>query len=498
MALNINPGTLGYLNLEGFVTREEIDINHLSQTFIGGGQAGGKISAELVRCGYYANLYNTCKTDLEDIKKILEKINGADYDIIRLKGYDGASKDREIGLKAIQDNSNLLKEKLINNEKIANSDFTWIVVGLGGGTGNGSVGTISQIVSILMKGEKRYKRRTDANNNIIHEGYPTVGIIAAIPDKNSTYKIKLNSALALREIEILQEKGLIGAVLLIDNDKLINDFIEKNKKRPQNIDWVTYGNTTVAQLLTEISLLSSLPGTETLDKSEILDIWSTPSFLTIGKSKLPPNWLEEYKERSNIGNEDDQEVINRFIRECFDKQNVFADGFDFSTAIKGSLAVLAPSRNKVISTIQSVMMKRALSAVLQSPFLEQIHYGIIQNNITGSFKNPKSADKVKEAIVYTMCATKNLPKRISKMTEEALKSKEIRDKKLQENNLDTVTGLVGNKLLENEGSNKNKIINNWDLNSILEGKLYNHAENEKQEKQRKLSAEEQLDKILGL
>ena len=212
MALNINPGTLGYLNLEGFVTREEIDINHLSQTFIGGGQAGGKISAELVRCGYYANLYNTCKTDLEDIKKILEKINGADYDIIRLKGYDGASKDREIGLKAIQDNSNLLKEKLINNEKIANSDFTWIVVGLGGGTGNGSVGTISQIVSILMKGEKRYKRRTDANNNIIHEGYPTVGIIAAIPDKNSTYKIKLNSALALREIEILQEKGLIGAV----------------------------------------------------------------------------------------------------------------------------------------------------------------------------------------------------------------------------------------------------------------------------------------------
>lgn len=281
MALKRSQETSKHLDFAGFITREEAGINHLSQTFVVAGQAGCKMIAEFIHYGHYASLYDSCKQDLDDVENSLRGIPKEKYNIVRLAGYDDVCKDKEIGLRAIQDNVGIIKEKFISDTRIQNSDFTWIVVSLGEGIGSGSIGIISQIVSYLMRMEQRYKRHINhSSGKVIHHGFPTTGIIAAIPEQDATYMVKLSAVLALKEIEKLQQNNLIGTVLVIDNDKLINDFIKKPSrinKESKNTDWVTFENTT-AQLLTEIAALTSLQGREILSKADIYRYLVYPIF----------------------------------------------------------------------------------------------------------------------------------------------------------------------------------------------------------------------------
>ena len=468
MSLDINPRKLGFLNLEGFVSRPEVNKDHLKLAFIAGGQGGGKITSEFVRLGYPAVMYNTCLQDLQDIDKVLKNVENADYKLIRFKGYDGASKDRDMGMKAARDNVQLLKDELITNEYILDSDFTWIVVSLGGGTGNGSVSFISQIVSGIMRADKRYMKKVDENGEIIDYGKPTVGIIAAIPEADSEYKIEENAALALEEIQILQKEGLIGSVLLVDNEKLISDFLKMSDEETKNIDWVTTGNCTVAQHLTELALLTCLPGRETFDKSEYLDVCSTSGFLTLGKFKVKSNYLDELKKLANSDSNSssevtEQDIIDLLIKDTFEKQNVFADDYNFNTAVHGALAILTPRHDKVVTVRHALMMKKALKKALNSNMVAVTHFGVFENDVYGTLR--KVDVRNDEAIIYTMAVTLELPKRVLAMTERALENKKKSDEKK------AAASTKISELLKNSTTVEKKDVKKLDLDSIMKNNL---------------------------
>lgn len=446
----INNKNLGCQNLEGFVSRNEAKENlhkHINITFVGAGQAGGKISAEFVRLGYYANMYNTCKEDLEDVNNVLKNLDGAEYHQIRLLGYDGASKDRDIGLKAIKDNLELLQKELISDKHLTDADFVWIVAALGGGTGCGSISTVAQIVSGIMRKDKKYM------------GKPTVGIIAATPEMDSKQKQKLNSAKALQEIKKLQEKKLIGSTLIIDNDKLIDDFLsDKNNKYP---DWTTYGNTTTAGLLTEIAALTCLPAKEQFDKSELLDILTTPGFLNIGKLKLKSIKDEDY---------------DKIIETSFKKANVFADGYDFQLALHGGMAVLIPGYASEYVK-DSIKLKRSMNKFLDTATVDVTHFGVFENNTFGTLKEPITTKTSTDAcvIIYTLAVVKELPQKVFEMTKDALDKENERKEKLSSYHNTELNSMLSTLNNNAEGNDAHDEIS---LESILNGDLLNDDKSE--------------------
>lgn len=433
---------LGCMQLEGFLSREEVSLDKLKMSFVGGGQTGGKISSEFVRIGYYSNMYNTCAEDITGTENVLSKLStiekGKNYTTIRLKGYDGASKDRDLGLKAIKDNKDLIMENLIKDKNLINSDFVWLVGALGGGTYNGSLKTVAQILSGVMRKDKRYKNK------------PTVGLICAIPEGFSKHKIKINAAQALNEIKELHSQKLIGATLLVDNQKLIDDFLQKDNTH--NRDWTTYGNTTVAQLITELASVICLPGRETFDKSELLDILSTPGFFTIGKKHLLSGW------KKGKNGEDDKEAVKKLVVDNFENQNVFADGFDYKKALHGGLAVVAPLNSDILSVKDTILLKQELNNYLDSPEVEVTHFGIFENEVFGSYNKPIRSKN--EAIIYTLAITKDLPERILTMTKEALEVEEQKRQNSKNDNNEL------NSLLNSLAATEEEVSVSLDLSDI--------------------------------
>ena len=448
----INRERLGCLNFEGFVSRKDVDIKKFNMAFVGGGQTGGKFYSEFARVGFYGNIYNTCDQDLEDTEKLLEKLQGIkegeNYTTIRLKGFDGASKDRDIGLRAILENKELLTDKLIKDKKLIDADFVWAMGALGGGTYNGSIKTIVQILSGIMRKNKRFKVKME-NGAIKDVGKPTVGLICAIPEGFSKHKIKLNAAQAFKEIRELQQQKLLGTVLLVDNQKLIDDFMKKANTYSQ--DWTTFGNTTIAQLMTELLAMISIPGREAFDKSEFLDIVTTPGFLTIGKKHLKAGWK---KDRSS------DVAIKELMSDSFENQNIFADGYDYSKALHGGLAVLAPLGNDVLTVKDTLLLKQELNNYLSSPEVDVTHFGVFENDIYGTYTRPM-IDK-DQAIIYTMAVVKELPKRIFDMTTEALELEKKRKEQAQDKN-----NSLGDLLGDLEGDGETAATVSLDLDSIF-------------------------------
>lgn len=463
-------------NLESFLHREEADINHLNIAYVSIGQAGGKIGTDISRFGYYGVYINTCEQDLVDAENTLKSIypeNKDNYKIIRLEGYDGAFKDRYTGLQAVKDNKDIIESELVKDTNLSQADFVWIICSLGGGTGCGAVSAISQIVSGLIRKDKRVAQKYDRKRNLIDIGKATVGIIAAIPDNDESPKMKLNAAEALEEINVLQEKKIIGSVLLIDNEKLISDYMKDTRKKD---NWKVYGNSTTASIIAELAIMTSLPGEETFDKSEIIDLWSTPGFLSVGKNRLYTDWQTKYKPIAGISNITEQ--IEAIVDYSFQNLGVFADGYDFSFAIHGGIAIIT-NKNSVINSKHKVMLRKALNKTLSTP--EVIHFGIFDNHIFGTYSNLKK--DTNEAIIYTLAVINKLPNRIYDMVDSALKSKRdaIKKRTIKETELrERLSDNDNLKQMDNKDNESNVLT--LDLDSMLEGDLFHDVTSNDNEK----------------
>ncbi len=440
---------LGPINLEGHILHPKSDFNKTKYAFVCIGQGGGKLGIDFSRANQYISIFNTAQEDLNGAEQKLKEIGNNNYKLTKFSGFDGSKKDRNIGQKAVRENLDTIKVELLADEKLYDADFVWVTVALGGGTGSGAVTDITKIISqIIRRDDKRLGYEEDGDY-IINEGKPTVGVIAMVPEKSSGHKMKLNAAEALQELQELQQEGLLGSILLIDNEKLISNHL--NDEENDNVKWHVKGNASVVEMLTEVSITSSLPAEENFDKSELLDILSEPGYLAFSKKNIT--------ERSS----DDMKTI---VKESFTSQ-IFSDGYDLNDALISSLLLVRKENSKLFSTRDEILLKNEVSEALSNT--RYIHYGIYDvlttkkyTDVIKSIGHTNDNSNDSKAIIYTMSVMKNPPKNIVDMTLGAIKKKKMVEESLNQsnNNLKSID-------LSSSFPTKKKKVNNMDIDSLL-------------------------------
>lgn len=396
------------IKLEGHIINSETDIDKVKYGIVALGQGGGKLAIEFNRIGHYVSLFNTAQEDLSNAEYSLKEFGSNNYKITKFSGFDGAKKDRNIGLRAVHENLSIIQSNLVNDVNLKKVDFVWVLAALGGGTGAGSITDVVKIVSNLIRNENNRLGYLEDDEYIINEGKPTVGVIALLPDNSSGHRVKLNAAEALKELIELQEENMLGNILIVDNEKLIDDALTDTTT---NLKWHEKGNAAVVSMLTEVTVTSSIPSQESFDKSELLDIFSEPGFLNFSKYSFDKR------------EQDDLDIISKESV----KSQIFADGFNSEEAIISAFLVVRKKNSKLITDRDEIVLKKKISELMQNT--RYIHFGIYDAMTTLDYETAirnigkhdySEKDRV---ITYTLSVMKNPPKRIIEMTKDALDKK---------------------------------------------------------------------------
>lgn len=374
---------LGILQIEGFI--REVSEKPLKITFISCGQYGGRQGDELARLDHDVVAINTAKSDLDDLKIIERRI--------RLKGYDGAAKDINRGKEAIQNNKDVILE-VFNSPLVTESDFVYVIAGMGGGTGNAAAPVLLNTL---------YNARID---KMFNDSKPTFGAIISVPGTWESRGMKKNAAWGLGKIQQLIDNDRCGSVIVIDNEKLINLSSNVFKETNDELDWRDNGNCSLASMFTEIISLTGIPSSKSFDPSELLDVISTPGYFALGKAII------DGTENANMNN-----ITDKF-KEGFANSPTASD-YDYELdAVTAFMTVVQPkSNNPIVNEADFLKIEGDFGKFIANA--EKPHTGIVEARewgiLTGSQKILKKESK---AIIYTGVVLKEMPNRIVSMISE--------------------------------------------------------------------------------
>lgn len=291
-----------------------------SQAIIGLGQGGGRIAAELSRFGYPTFLLNSSKSDMEEHKNLIpetHRIVTSSKDFPELEGTD---KNAQLGFEIAKENADLYK-KVALDDAVQDSEFVWVCVSLGGGTGNGALKVALAYLSKVRE------------NRALPGGKIPLGVICSLPSSDERGSAFRRNALAgISVIQQLMNENKMGAAVVIDNEKMKDYYANSPLKTygGLEIDAKSYSNMVIASALAEISSLPLLDGRSVFDKTELLTTLSTPGWLSISK----------HKELRN------DENIESVIGNLFNNNEVLAT-YKVQNAVAGAVAVLYPSSKNI-------------------------------------------------------------------------------------------------------------------------------------------------------
>lgn len=394
---------LGFITLEGFMSRNDGNDRKLKFCFIACGQYGGRQGDELARLRHDVIAINTSESDLADLK-VIQKI-------VKLEGYNGAIKDIERGQAAIKDN----REKvigLLQTPEVVEADFVFVIAGMGGGTGNAAA-------PILLNNLSRVRKPFN--------GKPSFGAIVSVPGAWEKRGIKKNASWGLSHIHELIQNEACGSVQVVDNEKLYQMTEGIFSDTETKLEWTDYGNASLASLLTEIAFLTSLPSGKTFDEDELLDVLSTPGYLSLGKCYIHEGDSLEVNELSQI--------IEKGFRDA-----PTASDYDYELdAVNGFIAVVHPKgKNSIISDSDFRALEERFGKFAANA--EKPHSGLIENSKWGTITSRnKTVEEKPKAIMYTGIVASQLPLRIANMLEEIEEEeKELESKRNQRSNRPTI------------------------------------------------------------
>ncbi|KAF0817188.1 cell division GTPase FtsZ [Cytobacillus firmus] len=299
--------------------KSEMD-RYPSQAIIGLGQGGGRIAAELSRFGYPTFLLNSSKSDMEEHKNLIpetHRIVTSSKDFPELEGTD---KNAQLGFEIAKENADLYK-KVALDDAVQDSEFVWVCVSLGGGTGNGALKVALAYLSKVRE------------NRALPGGKIPLGVICSLPSSDERGSAFRRNALAgISVIQQLMNENKMGAAVVIDNEKMKDYYANSPLKTygGLEIDAKSYSNMVIASALAEISSLPLLDGRSVFDKTELLTTLSTPGWLSISK----------HKELRN------DENIESVIGNLFNNNEVLAT-YKVQNAVAGAVAVLYPSSKNI-------------------------------------------------------------------------------------------------------------------------------------------------------
>ncbi|MDQ1914420.1 plasmid replication protein [Paenibacillus sp. GD4] len=294
--------------------REDLDLS-LKFGFLGLGMGGCSIAYECANIKtkivnnmhpYTALLINTNEVDL---RKFQETTNVRKY---QLKGYEkGAGRNIEIGEQAYVEH----KEEISNLIRgyFADRDFVWIVCGLGGGTGTGSI--LQAVMTLYANG---FKGRC--------------GFILTMPRDNEGSTVLENAIDRLKRFAEAM-KGL-GSILLVDNQKLYNDFIQQEPGASIS-EYLDYSNKYIANTLHEFNAITAsfdpIAGYH-FDSSEFMNMLKTPGIISIGKLLVSNGSIDVENEGTFLP--DFKNSIQR---------GILSDGYQFKHANRIAVSLVANS-----------------------------------------------------------------------------------------------------------------------------------------------------------
>lgn len=357
--------------------------------FLGLGMGGSSIAAACadiemakknLKYPYTALLVNTNSIDLEkiDAKNTLIKK-------MTIGNGKGAGRNIELGEKAFLEN----KEKILSAVKtqFQESDFVWIVAGLGGGTGTGSVVQAAKLLH-----ENGFKKR--------------FGLILTLPRKSEGRTVLSN---ALERLQIIAKimKGL-GSIILVDNQKLYNYYTEFQPNASVS-EYLSFSNEYVAQTLHELNTVTASlkPYAEYhFDSSEFENLIKENGILHFAKFSVPANSVDTEQSLTYVGR----------LKEHIEN-GVLSDGYKLQNAQR--LAVSIVTSDNIAKRVYNMQFNNAIESLIEEispvatekPVAEYVYD--IQN------KN--------EVYFYAVFAGLSLPSSIKTLLEEEQKLKELEE-----------------------------------------------------------------------
>ncbi|MCM3441365.1 plasmid replication protein (plasmid) [Metabacillus halosaccharovorans] len=365
------------VNQQNLLERSDINFS-LKFGYLGLGMGGCSIAAECanlktnVKNGHFPYnglLINTNNMDFEKINVINPNIEK-----LQIGNGKGAGRDIEVGEQAFIDNQDEIISVI--KKQFSDRDFIWIVAGLGGGTGTGSV--IESIKSLHNNGFKK-----------------KFGLILTLPRNKEGSTVISNALERLQRISKAMQ-GL-GSIILVDNQKLYDKFIKENPESSL-ADYLKFSNTFVAETLHELNVVTASfkpYGDSHFDSSEFENLIKTPGILSLSKYSVKDSKIDLANESS-------------YVPEFTDSINngTLSDGYNLENATRAAASVIAN--------------KPTAQRVFTLSFTDKIE-NIIDDKSPLAGEKPIATyidDKAKGVHFYTVFAGLKLPKRINELVVE--------------------------------------------------------------------------------
>ncbi len=391
--------------------REDLKLS-LKMGFFGLGMGGCSIAAEC------ASIKTNVKNNKNPYTSILVNTNQLDLDKIpdsptirklALKGYEkGAGRDIEIGERAFRENKEEVAELV--KEYFQDREFIWVVTGLGGGTGTGSV--------------------IEAVRLLYNEGFAgRVGMILTTPRDKEGYTVIDNAVARLKTFA--QAMGNLGCMLLVDNQKLYDMYLEKNKSATIT-EYLEYSNEFIAQTLHEINAVTASfhPfGGYHFDSSELLKMFNTAGVLSFSKVTLKESATDAEKVTS---------YLPEFKRSV--QEGILSDGHKLSSAERAAVSLITKN-----SAAERIFTMDFINSIEEE--LERIA-PIADEKPVATYSVPEP--KINEVYVYAIFAGLSLPKRIADLVKKHGELAEMMEAKEED---DVLSALSSYKI---EKKQKNK------------------------------------------
>lgn len=368
--------------MEGIVSQKNAKPGWTSG-FVAVGQGGGKMVDAIasINNNYGQPIYpcivvNSNLGDMENLQNIQ-----TDHKF-GLPGFEGGvGKDPDTGRRAFLKNGAPIFNAIA--ELMSDCDIIFVVVSLGGGTGTGAVNDLVDAIS-------RYIKK------------PVIAI-TSVPQPDEVESRNAFNALSelapkltiIEEDEEQRQYRLLESLIVLDNDKIVNDHIADPEEQAKNLTWYQYSNYKLASLLHEWSVLTSLGSDLTVDAADLKNhVLLKGGILTFAKKRIN---LDEFKNRDNIINE---------IVDTYKGRNVLANGFDYANDMRSMALVI-------------VMPKKRLD-MINSDTLELIRKKIKEELPDINFyAGYVTSGSDRHAVVYTMANMAGLPERAKHLKKEA-------------------------------------------------------------------------------
>lgn len=363
--------------------------------FLGLGMGGTSIASACAdiqtsiqnnRYPYTSLLINTNKIDLEKVEQ-----NNPNTKKLIIGDGRGAGRQIKSGEKMFQESN----EEIIDHVKkqFEDRDFVWVVAGLGGGTGTGSV--IEAIKVIMQNGFKN-----------------KFGLILTLPRVNEGQTVLSNALERLERIH--KAMSGLGSIILVDNQKLY-DYFKEHKPSSSIGEYLQFSNQFVAETLHELNVVTSSfkpVGENHFDSSEFENLVKTPGVLHFARFTSKSHEIDTAQSVSHIGK----------LKEHIDA-GVLSDGYDLTNTSRLAVSILANQNtaNRLFNFQFDSAIEEDINSI--APFANEkpIAQYIYENRDTS------------DVYFYAVFAGLQLPKRAEELVNELASLIEKKKNKQSEN-----------------------------------------------------------------